>query len=132
MTLPDRAIELLTRPDVLAYLATTNADGSPHVAPLWGDADPATGLVVLNTADGRRKVENMRRDPRVMVALHAPDRMHPPVLIEGTVVEITSDGALEHMQGVARRYTGEGWTEVPGQVRLIVRIRPDHVTTDAP
>ena len=132
MTLPDRALELLTRPDVLAYLATTNADGSPHVAPLWADADADAGLVVLNTADGRRKVANMRRDPRVMVALHAPDRMHPPVLIEGTVVEITADGALAHMDGVARRYSGEGWDPVPGQVRLIVRIRPDRVSIDEP
>ncbi|HYJ61037.1 MAG TPA: TIGR03618 family F420-dependent PPOX class oxidoreductase [Actinomycetota bacterium] len=128
MTLPARAVELLTRPDVLAYLATTNADGSPHVAPLWADADPVAGLVLLNTADGRRKVSNMRRDPRVMVALHAPEAMDPPVLIEGTVVEITPEGALEHMHGVSRRYRGTDWEPVPGQVRLIVRIRPDRVS----
>ena len=128
MTLPPRAIELLSRPDVLVYLATTNADGFPHVAPLWADVDADAGLVVLNTADGRRKVANMRRDPRVMVALHAPEAMDPPVLIEGTVVEITPDGALEHMHGVARRYQGRDWDPVPGQVRLIVRIRPDRVS----
>ena len=74
----------------------------------------------------------MRRDPRVMVALHAPERMDPPVLIEGTVVEITPDGALEHMRRrLAPGYTGHRWEPVPGQVRLIVRIRPDRVSVDA-
>lgn len=122
------AVALLTRADVLAYLGTTNEDGSPHVAPLWSDVDIERGLVVLNTAEGRRKVVNMRRDPRVMVAAHTPEVLYPPLLIEGDVVEITMEGADEHMDGLARRYTGEGWSFVPGQVRVIVRIRPTKVT----
>jgi PPOX class probable F420-dependent enzyme len=127
MSLAHAAVELLTRPDVLVYLATTNEDGSPHVAPLWADADAERGLIVVNTADGRRKVRNMRRDPRVMVAAHAPETLHPPLLIEGEVVEITAEGADEHMDGLSMRYSGEPWTPVAGQVRLIVRIRPTSV-----
>lgn len=112
-------------PPNLAYLATVNADGSPHLAPLW--ADTHDGMIVLNTADGRVKVENARRDPRVAVAIHDKENPHPPVAVIGTVVEITTDGAEEHMQELTTRYTGEGWASVDGQVRIMLVIRPDKI-----
>jgi PPOX class probable F420-dependent enzyme len=126
-SLSESDVVLLRRPDVLVYLATTNEDGSPHVAPLWSDADLERNLVLVNTADGRRKVRNLRRDPRVGLAAHAPERLHPPLLIEGTVVRITDEGADEHMNALSLRYDGEPWTPVKGQVRVIVEIRPDRV-----
>ena len=67
--LTDEAIRLLQGKN-LAYLATTNEDGSPHVMPLWVDVDVERDLVLFNTADGRQKARNVRRDPRVMVASH--------------------------------------------------------------
>ena len=102
-----------------------NEDGSPHLAPLW--ADTRDGMILLNTADGRVKVDNVRRDPRVAVAIHDKEHPHPPVSVRGTVVDITTDGADEHMQGLARRYTGEPWASVEGQVRILLVIRPDQV-----
>jgi PPOX class probable F420-dependent enzyme len=125
--LSERDVELLRRPDVLVYVGTTNEDGSPHVAPLWSDADLERNLVIVNTADGRRKVRNIRRDPRVALAAHTPERLHPPLLIEGTVVRLTDEGAAQHMDGLSLRYEGEPWTPKAGQVRLIVEIRPDRV-----
>ena len=112
-------------PPNLAYLATVSADGSPHLSPLW--ADTRDGMIVLNTAEGRTKVENVRRDPRVAVAIHDAANPHPPVAVLGTVVEITSEGALEHIDTLARRYTGEAWTPHEGQTRLMLVIRPDRV-----
>jgi PPOX class probable F420-dependent enzyme len=112
-------------PPNLAYLATINEDGSPHLSPLW--ADTRDGMIVLNTADGRVKVENVRRDPRVSVAIHDKEHPHPPIAVVGTVVDITTEGAAEHMQELALRYDGEAWTPVEGQVRLLLVIRPDHV-----
>jgi PPOX class probable F420-dependent enzyme len=112
-------------PPNLAYLATTLPDGAPHVSPLW--ADSRDGLIVLNTADGRVKVQNIRRDPRVAVAIHDRDEPHPPLALTGTVVEITADGAAEHMDELSRRYTGEGWTPVQGQVRLLLVIEPKRI-----
>jgi len=125
--LPTDIVTLMHRPDVLVYLATTNEDGSPHVAPLWADADPSAGLIVLNTAEGRRKVRNIRRDPRVMLSANAPDALWPAWKVIGTVVEITSEGADEHIDALARRYTGEPWEPVDGEVRLRLLIRPDRV-----
>ena len=112
-------------PPNLAYLATVSADGSPHLSPLW--ADTRDGMILLNTAEGRTKVENVRRDPRVAVSIHDQAHPHPPVAVLGTVVEITSEGALEHIDTLARRYTGEPWVPREGQTRLILVIRPDRV-----
>ena len=112
-------------PPNLAYLATVSADGSPHLSPLW--ADTRDGMILLNTADGRTKVDNVRRDPRVAVSIHDQAHPHPPVAVLGTVVEITSDGALEHIDLLSRRYEGVPWTPHEGQIRLLLVVRPDRV-----
>jgi PPOX class probable F420-dependent enzyme len=109
----------------LAYLATLMPDGAPHLSPLW--ADHRDGMIVLNTADGRVKVENVRRDPRVSVAIHDRERPWPPVAVMGTVVEITENGADEHIDALSRAYDDEPWTPRAGQTRLILVIRPDRV-----
>ena len=127
MKLPQRVVDLLSRNDVLAYLATVMRDGSPHVAPLWVDVDARRGLILLNTADGRMKVANIRRDRRVALAAHDPTSPWPPLTIRGEVVNITTKGAAQHIDFLSRKYNGEPWEPVPGQVRLILEIRPDHV-----
>ena len=111
----------------LAYVATVNDDGSPHLAPMWVDVDPGRDLVLLNTADGRRKVRNIRRDPRIVVSTHDPARMHPPLIVTGVVERLTTEGADEHIDFLSRKYDGEPWVFKPGQVRLILEVRPDVV-----
>ena len=113
-------------PPNLAYLATVSADGSPHLAPLWADVRE-DGMILLNTADGRVKVENVRRDPRVAVSIHDRDHPHPPIAILGTVVDITPEGALEHADRLSLAYEGEHWTPREGQTRLLLVIRPDRL-----
>ena len=127
MEFPRRVVDLLSRNDVLAYLATVMPDGSPHVAPLWVDFDARRGLILLNTADGRVKVRNIRRDPRVALAAHDPTNPWPPLSIRGEVVNITPEGADQHIDFLSQKYNGERWEPVPGEVRLILGIRPDHV-----
>ena len=123
--LDERAVELL-RGKNLAYLGTVDEDGSPHVAPLWVDVDAERGLILFNTADGRRKVRNVRRDPRVGVAAHDRDAPWPPLVVRGSVVNITTEGADEHIDLLSRKYNdGEPWEPRPGQVRLILEVRPD-------
>jgi hypothetical protein len=84
-------------------------------------------MILLNTADGRVKVENVRRDPRVAVSIHDRDRPHPPIAILGTVVDITPEGALEHIDRLSRAYEGEPWTPRAGQTRLLLVVRPDRI-----
>ncbi len=125
--LPETAIRLL-RERNLVYLATLNEDGSPHLAPLWADVDAERNLILLNTADGRQKVRNLRRDPRVMVSAHDPGRPWPPLIVRGSLVNITTEGADAHIDALSRKYTGEPWEAVAGERRVILEIRPDRIS----
>ena len=58
----------LLRGENYGYLVTLNADGTPQVTVTWVDASD-DGHVLINSAAGRRKDRNMRRDPRVAVSV---------------------------------------------------------------
>jgi PPOX class probable F420-dependent enzyme len=126
MALSERARELLTGTN-FAHLATLMEDGSPQVTPVWVDTDGED--VLVNTAEGRIKWRNVRRDPRV--ALDVTDSRNPyaALVIRGRVVEMTSEGAREHIDKLARRYTGSERYEYgpPDERRVMLRIRPERV-----
>ena len=110
-----------------AHLATLMKDGSPQVSPVWVDYD-GTHLLV-NTARGRQKYLNIQRDPRVALSIQDPDEPFRKLLVRGRVVEQTEQGADEHIDQLARRYTGDVYKlRVPGMVRVILKIKPEHVT----
>jgi PPOX class probable F420-dependent enzyme len=107
-------------------LVTLNADGSPQVTVLWVDADE--GHVLVNTAEGRTKDRNLRRDPRAAVSVVKDGDWYRWLSVSGTVVErITGREADAHIDRLSRRYDHEPWQPVPGQVRVLYRIRPDRV-----
>jgi PPOX class probable F420-dependent enzyme len=115
-----------------AHVATLMEDGSPQVSPVWIDYEG--GLVVFNTAEGRLKPRNLRRDPRVAVSITNPENPYENLLIRGRVTEIAEEGADEHIDALAKRYLGvdEYPARQPGEVRLIVRVRPERVQHTAP
>jgi PPOX class probable F420-dependent enzyme len=122
--LPAAAIELL-RGRNMAHLATVNADGSPTVSPLWIDIED--GRPVFNTAVGRRKERNMRRDPRVALTLPDPTDAYRCFEIRGTV-ELLLEGADEHIEQLARKYTGQAFKGFqPGVARVKIVLTPERV-----
>ncbi len=111
----------------IAFLATTMADGSPQVTPLWFDVDGE--VLRLNTARGRTKERNMRARPRVALAILDPANPYRYVQIRGTVIERREQGAIEHIRLLSRKYHGTDDFPVPaGQVRVMICIRPDRVS----
>src|SRR3954466_4928022 len=64
-SIPDKYRDLFTK-RAFASLATLMPDGSPQVTPVWVDLEG--DFVLVNTARGRQKDKNMRRDPRVALA----------------------------------------------------------------
>lgn len=124
--LPPKALELLRKP-VLAHVATVMKDGSPQVTPVWVDTDGAH--ILINSSEGRIKVRNMRRNPRVAVSVVDPaDTFLGSLWVRGTVVEITAQGADAHIDRLAAKYTGAPRFQArPGDVRLTIKIRPDRV-----
>lgn len=125
-TLTDQAKALIARP-VLATLVTLGRRGAPQATPLWIETDGNDLLV--NTARGRVKANNMERDPRVAVTVIDPENPYNVVALGGTVVDITTEGADAHIDRLAHKYLGvdEYPNRREGEVRITVRIRVDHI-----
>ena len=123
--LSDFDLELLREPNY-AEVVTLNEDGSPHATITWVDA--FEGDLLVNTAQGRKKDRNMRRDPRVAVLVMKNDDAYHWMSVQGAVVDrVTGPQAEAHIDALSHKYDGEPWTPVAGQVRVIYRIRPDHI-----
>jgi hypothetical protein len=82
---------------------------------------------LINSAQGRVKDRNMRRNPHVALAIADPRDAARYLQIRGTIVDTTTEGALEHANRLSMKYDGHPWVETPGQVRVIYRIRPEHI-----
>ncbi len=105
-----------------AALATLNEDGSPQVSPVWCDREGER--VVVNSAKGRAKDRNIRRDPRVALSLMDPENPYRYLGLQGRVVEITEEGADTHIDRMAKKYMGVDKYpgRQPGEVRVLYKI----------
>ncbi|MFD0204857.1 MULTISPECIES: PPOX class F420-dependent oxidoreductase [Saccharothrix] len=110
------------------HLATVNADGAPQVTPMWVDLDG--DHVVFNTAIGRVKEENLRRDPRLSLSCTNPDNPYDRVEIRGRAVRfVVGDEAERGMDRLAKKYVGTERYEwrIPGERRVMVLVEPTRV-----
>jgi PPOX class probable F420-dependent enzyme len=127
-TIPEKFQDLFHK-KAFAQLATLMPDGSPQVSPVWVDYDGK--YILVNTAKGRVKDRNMRRDRRVGVDLLDPDNPYRHLSIRGRVAEITERGADAHIDKMAKKYLGQD--KYPyrsaGEVRVLYKIEPQHVHT---
>jgi PPOX class probable F420-dependent enzyme len=130
-TIPATHVDLLTSKPAFAHVATLNADGSPQVTPVWVDFDGTH--VVINTAKGRVKAKNLAREPRVALSIADPENPYRYLGIQGRVVEITEAGGDAHIDKMAKKYLGKDSYpfRAPGEVRLVVKISPDKVHSNA-
>jgi len=125
--IPAAARELLDKP-VVAFLATIDPDGLPQVTPVWVNVED--GRIAVNTAEGRVKHRNMQRDPRVTLALHAPEDVYDWVSIQGRVT-MTTEGGDAHIDRLAKKYLGKDrypWHK-ESETRVRVFIEPVRVVT---
>jgi PPOX class probable F420-dependent enzyme len=128
-TIPSTHADLLQKV-AFANLATLNADGSPQVTPVWFDFD-GTNLR-MNTARGRMKDRNLRRDPRIAVSIMDPENPYRYIGIQGRVIEMTENGADAHIDKLAKKYINKDtypW-RAPGEVRVSLKIAIDKVHTN--
>jgi PPOX class probable F420-dependent enzyme len=123
--LSQKDLELLTGANYATFV-TMSDDGLPHATLIWIDA--ADGEVLVNTAKGRVKDRNVRRDPRVAVLVVREGDAYDWISISGRVVEIEEgERAERHIDELSHRYDGHGYSYTPGQVREILHIRPERV-----
>jgi len=124
--IPSEARHLFEGKDI-AHLATINPDGSPQVSPVWIGLDE--DVVIVNTNEGLVKTRNMRTDPKVALSISGRSNPYESLDIQGTVDEISGDGAESGMDTMTKRYLGVDVFPYrrPGDIRVIVKIRPDKV-----
>jgi PPOX class probable F420-dependent enzyme len=119
--LNDNARKLFEDPNIL-FVATVNRDGSPQVTPVWTHLD--NGNITFNTAVGRAKERNLRRDPRVGLSITARDDPWNKVDVIGRVVEmIEGEEADDQLDDFAEKYIGQRpypWRRGETRVKIIV------------
>lgn len=126
--IPEKFTDLFKK-KAFAHLGTIMPDGSPQVTPVWCDFDGAH--IRINTAKGRVKDKNMRRNTKVALAIMDPDNPYRYLGVRGVVDEITEQGADAHIDSLAKKYLGQDKYPFrrPGEVRVMYKIRPDRITT---
>lgn len=124
--LSPKARKLLEDPNLL-FVATVNEDGSPQVTPVWGHTE--NGNITFNTAKGRVKERNLRRDPRVGLSIAARDNPMEKVDLAGRVVEMIEGNEAEaQIDDFSEKYIGQRpypWRR--GEERIKVVIEPVRV-----
>ena len=126
--IPDKFHDLFEK-KAFGQLATIMQDGTPQVTPVWCDFDGK--YVRVNSAVGRVKDKNVRRNPNVAISLQDPDNPYRYVTVRGKVDVITQDGADAHIDSLAKKYLGQDKYPFrqPGEVRVIYKILPNRVSS---
>jgi len=109
----------------LAHLGTVMANGAPQVTPVWFDYDGK--MFRVNSAKGRVKDRNMRRNPHVSLSIVDPANPYRHLSVQGRVVEITEQGADAHIDSLAKKYLGQDKYPYrrPDEVRVTYKIAPE-------
>jgi PPOX class probable F420-dependent enzyme len=87
--------------------------------------------VRFNSAKGRIKDKNIRRDPRVAIALQDPANPYRYIEVRGRVVEITEKGADDHINKLSQKYLGKPVYPFrqPGEVRVMYKIEAQKISS---
>jgi len=126
--LSEKAMALIERKN-FAHLATLMKDGSPHVAPVWVDHEG--DIILINTAVGRMKHRNIRRDRRVALSIADQADPYERIEIRGRVISQVREGADEHIDKLSAKYRGVPKYDKssPDERRIVLKIEPLHVSS---
>lgn len=101
--LPDELRALLVKPNP-AVMATLGPDGRPVSVATWylleGDR------LLVNLDEGRKRLEHLRRDPRVSLTVLDEANWYTHVSMQGRVVELTDDEGLVDIDRLSTHYGG--------------------------
>ena len=133
--IPDSHRDLLAEP-VNTVLTTLMADGQPQTTPVWCNLDGDD--VLINTMQQFQKARNIKNNPRVTLLAFRLKQPLRNIEVRGKVVEMTEEGALEHLNELNLMYSGKPnffGDSVPQELinkftPLKIRIRPTRVRVE--
>lgn len=135
--IPQSHLDLIDGP-YNCVLSTLMPDGQPQVTPIW--CNRVGDFILINTMRGFRKEKNMRANSHVSLLAYDPKRPLRHIEIRGVVVEMTEEGALEHLDQLTQLYSGKPGAKffgdsVPAELQATqtpvkVTIEPIHIRVE--
>jgi len=121
-----QSVKKLLQDKAYGHVVTFNAKGNPQLTMVWMDVEGDE--VLFNTADGRKKPQNLRNDPRIIVSVQARNDPQAYAVFYGKA-RITETGADDHIDKLAKRFLNADKYPFrqPGEKRLVVRISVDRI-----
>ncbi|WP_181808326.1 PPOX class F420-dependent oxidoreductase [Streptomyces shenzhenensis] len=121
----DESLRALLDARNFASVATLGPDGAPHNSVVWIKREGDT--VLFSSTDGRQKVRNLRRDPRVSLTVFDLANPYHSAEIRGTA-EILPDADKRLPYELSHKYLGiDPPAEKDEETRLIIRVVPRRV-----
>lgn len=107
------------------HVATVMPDGALQSTIVW--LSWHDDMIAFSTVRGRQKTDNLARDPRMTISVHAQDNPYEYLEVRGTA-DVVDDPGTAWMDTVSNKYIGKDYPwDPPDAQRVIVRLRPDHV-----
>jgi PPOX class probable F420-dependent enzyme len=129
-SIPAELLPLLESTAV-AFVSTIGPRGEPHTTPswfLWED-----GALRISLVEGRQRLRNLRRDPRLSIVVADPADPRWYVELRGHIDTLVPDPGLDLERRVAKKYTGHHVdVEPPGTPRYATRVVVDQITSQIP
>lgn len=121
-----QSVKKIMQDKAYGHVVTFNADGKPQVTMVWMDVEGDE--VLFNTADGRLKPKNLRRDPRAIISVQDRNDPQSYMVFHGKA-SVTEAGADQHIDKLAKRFLGADKYPFrrPGEKRLVVRVKVDRI-----
>ncbi|MFF1608127.1 PPOX class F420-dependent oxidoreductase [Amycolatopsis sp. NPDC058278] len=124
LTLPE-AVRALVDGRNFATVATLDPDGSPQTSVVWVGLDD--GDLVFSATEDRRKVRNLRRDPRISVSITDAENPYRHTQLRGTVT-ITPDPGKTLPRALSHKYLAQDPPPEDADVqRVIVRLEAEKI-----
>lgn len=135
--IPDSHLDLISGP-VYSILTTIAPSGRPENTVIWASWDGSH--VLVNSAEGRRKTENVRKNPKVALMAIDPENPFRWVDVRGVVEAIEPDEDYSNINahaklyaGVDEYYGGVAPADAKGtEERVIFKIKPERVVAFSP
>jgi PPOX class probable F420-dependent enzyme len=121
-----QSVKKILQDKAYGHVVTLGAGAKPQVTMVWVDVDGDE--VVFNTAEGRLKPKNLRRDPRITISVQDRNDPQSYMVVHGKA-SVTEAGADEHIDKLAKRFLGAEKYPFrrPGEKRLVVRVKVDRI-----
>jgi PPOX class probable F420-dependent enzyme len=107
-SLTDDAKKMLAKPNP-AVICTTRRDGQPVSAATWYLF--RDDRILVNMDVGRKRLDHMRRDPRVSLTVIDENDWYTHVTVIGHVTEIYDDDGLADIDALSRHYQGKEYPD---------------------